>query len=963
MALVFCSRNSHEALVPPMAKHTRQKSLAGFDDLDSDIPPKTTQSEPQTPDQSAPLEDSTTAVDLQGKSVYVVDAHALLYQVFYALPDMTSPNGLPVGAIFGFTRDMVDLLERKRPDHLICAFDHPGDTFRHQLFGEYKSNRDAMPEDLRPQIANVQRMLDAMGIPWLSLQTFEADDLLATVAHQTEILGGKCFLVTSDKDCRQLISDNTFMYNIRKDAVMDAAALHEDWGIRPDQVVDFQSLWGDSTDNIPGVEGIGPKTARDLLAQYDTLEGVLDNAEKVKAKKRRENLLNGREKAFLSRELVQLSRNVPITVNWQASRVGGIDEPQISTLCREFGFRTLSDRLCSLSTKDAPQEWKTDYRLVASCEQLDALVEDLSKQKQISIDTETTSTNPRWAEIVGYSFSWQEGMGVYVAVRSPPGEPSVDPQYARDALRPILEDPSIKKIGQNLKYDIVVLRNDGTVMQGTVFDTMVADYLLESGERNHGLDELAKRYLNHTNTKISELIGKGKNQKRMDEVSVELVKHYACEDADVPLRLEAILKPRLADSGFQTLFTDLEIPLIDVLAEMEFNGIAIDVPVLQRLSVQYGQRMEALQNEIFELAGSPFNIDSPKQLSKVLFDDLELPIIKKTKTGASTDVEVLTQLAQEHELPAKIIEYRQNAKLKSTYVDALPELVHPETGRVHTSFRQDVTATGRLSSTEPNLQNIPVRTDASREIRSAFIPGESGWNLMTVDYSQIELRVLAHFCEDKTLRQAFLDNQDIHALVASEVYAVPLDAVTREMRRSAKAINFGIIYGQSPFGLAKALDIATEDAADFIEAYFSRYSGVEEFIKRVLEDCARNGYVSTALGRKRPIQGIRPISYQGDSRQRNLPERIAINTVIQGTAADLIKQAMIKVHARMHQEKLSARMLLQIHDELIFEAPSQELTHLSQLVTEEMTTVGNLSVPLTVDVKVGSNWAECEPLT
>jgi DNA polymerase-1 len=508
---------------------------------------------------------------------------------------------------------------------------------------------------------------------------------------------------------------------------------------------------------------------------------------------------------------------------------------------------------------------------------------------------------------------------------------------------------------------MIVLRNVGITLRGVAFDTMVADYLLVPGERSHSMDDMALRYLNHKTISIKELIGTGRKQIRMDQVPVAQVTEYAAEDADIPVRLTAILEKKLEAEGLAELFRTVEMPLVEILAELEFNGIKVDVALLRDLSDRFGERLAKLEVEIYELAGEKFNIESPKQLSKLLFEKFALPVIKKTKTGASTDVEVLTELAKQHPLPAKIIEYRQNAKLKSTYVDALPELVHPTTGRVHTSFKQDVAATGRLSSTEPNLQNIPVRTAEGREIRSAFLPGEPDWLLMTADYSQIELRVLAHFSGDKAMCQAFAEDRDIHTQVASEVYGVPLAEVTREMRRSAKAVNFGVIYGQSAFGLAKSLEIDKDEAATFIDAYFARYTGVEAFMKKVLEDCRANRYVSTILGRRRAVDGVRDPSRVGDSRQRTLPERIAINTVIQGSAADLIKQAMINVYGRLQREKLRARMLLQIHDELVFEVPPEERTALATLVTEEMIAAGRLNVPLKVDVKVGKNWAECEP--
>lgn len=937
-----------------MSSQPRQRTLTGFDDDIVDRPEEDV--EPARPEQPAQI--STRSAD---QVVYVVDAYALIFQVFHALPEMTGPAGQPVGAVHGFIRDIVDLLENKSPDYLLCAFDPPGGTFRDERYAEYKADRDEMPEDLQPQIPNIRRMLEAMGVPCLERPGYEADDVLATVAREAQQEGMQCYVVTSDKDCRQLITDRVKIYNIRKDSIFDASELMKVWGIRPDQVVDFQSLVGDKVDNVPGVPLIGPKIAAELLQKYDTLDQVLDHAEEVSGKKRRENLMNGRESAMLSRDLVRLVDDVPVAIDWDAGRVTEVDHELVQALCQEFGFRRLAERLEGLAATAKPVTVQADYRTVATLDEFNDLVQQLSQQSQVSIDTETTSTLPRFAEIVGYSFAWQEGLAYYVPVRAPEGDPQLDPAIVRDALRPVLENPGIRKIGQNLKYDMVVLRSAGIQLRGVACDTMVADYLIDPGERNHSLDDLAKRYLGHTTIKISELIGKGKKQKRMDEVPVAQVAPYAAEDADVPLRLTPVLESRLDEEGLAGLYRDLEVPLIDVLAEMEFNGIKVDVNRLGELGQRFGERMASLEQEIHALAGGPFNIDSRKQLSRVLFEDLDLPVVKKTKTGPSTDAEVLGELAKQHELPAKIIQYRQYAKLNSTYVDSLAGLVHPQTGRVHTSFKQDVAATGRLSSKDPNLQNIPVRTEDGREIRSAFLPGEDGWKLLAADYSQIELRVLAHFSGDVTLREAFAEDRDIHALVASEVHGVPLEEVTRDMRRGAKAVNFGVIYGQSPFGLAKALDIDKEQAAGFIDAYFARYPGVDEFMVKTLAECRQKGYVSSILGRRRAVQGVRDPSSLSDSRQRTLPERIAINTVIQGSAADLIKKAMINVHNRMRQEKLQARMLLQIHDELVFEVPSEEVDGLASLVREEMTTVEQLGVPLKVDVKVGGNWAECEP--
>lgn len=914
---------------------------------------------------AAPLPADSAVESLEGKTVYVIDAHSLIHQVFHALPEMTSPRGEPVGAVFGFARDLFYLLEEKKPDYLFCAFDMPGPTFRHELYAEYKGDRPEMHADLKPQIESIRRMLDTMEIASLGVPGFEADDLLATLAARTVELGGQCYLVTADKDCRQLLSDRVLVYNIRKDELFDVAALRQQWGIRPDQVVDFQSLVGDASDNVPGVPLIGPKFAQQLLEQYETLDEVLAHAAEVSGAKRKENLLSYGDQARLSRQLVRLDGNVPVTIDWQAGRVKQVPREPLRVLFTDFGFRSLAAKMADAgaavaapaSAPVASALAGAEYRLVATPAEFADFLGKLREKKRFAFDTETTSVSPRAADLVGMSFAWEELQGWYLPVRAPAGEVCLDPAATLDALRPILEDPSVEKVGQNLKYDAIVLRRAGVRLAGIAFDTMVASYLLDAGTRSHNLDELARRWLQHETIKIESLIGSGKNQRRMDEAPTRLVADYAGEDALVAWRLVPLLGKRLGEAGLEPLFRDVELPLIDVLVELEYNGIRVDVGRLAELSQRYGERMQVIEAEIYALAGRPFNLASPKQLQEVLFDELHLPVVKRTKTGPSTDAEVLEQLAELHALPAKIIEYRQYAKLKSTYVDALPEMVLAETGRVHASFNQVVAATGRLSSSDPNLQNIPVRTEEGREIRSAFVPGGDDWLLLAADYSQIELRVLAHYSQDPRLLAAFANDEDIHAAVAAALGGVPLTAVTDDMRRRAKTVNFGVIYGQSPFGLAKQLGIEQGEAAAFIESYFSGYPGIENFMQATLSECRRNGYVGTVLGRRRAIEGVRP----EPGRQKNLAERTAINSVIQGSAADLMKLAMIHVHRRLARERLRARMLLQIHDELIFEVPSDELDGLAVLVSEEMVGAYALRVPLKVDLKSGPNWAEAKP--
>lgn len=931
---------------PPISVPTDTPSLG-----DASAEPGT--STPHEPGTSEP-----NTAPLAGKTVWVVDANSLIFQVFHAIPEMTGPAGEPVNAVFGFTRDLLFLLETKKPDYWICAFDRSEPTFRHVRYPEYKAHRSECPPELIPQFPNIRRMIEALGMPIVEHPDFEADDVLATVAHQTEEQGGECFLVTADKDARQLLSDRVKIFNVRKQQIYDAAALAVDWGVRPDQVVDFQALVGDSVDGVPGVPQIGPKAAKDLLEKYDTLDGLYAHVDEISGAARKKTLVENKDKAYLSQELVRLERQMPLEIDWSRARAGQVNAAAAVALCTEFGFHGITQKFRGYQGAAAPRDdWQADYRTVATVPELQALVEQMQQQPRLSVDTETTHVSATWCELVGYSFSWKAGEAYYVPVRVPAGEPAIDPVVAADMLRPVLENPAIAKVGQNLKYDQIAMRSAGIELQGVTFDTLLAAYLLDAGERNHNLDELAARHLGHANIKIESLIGTGKNQKTMDQVPVADITKYAAEDADVALRLVDVLEPKLNTTGeLAKLFRDVEVPLVGVLADLESAGIRVDVTRLAELSGRYAEEMARIEREIYTLAGHEFNIASPKQLAAVLFDELKLPVITKTKTGPSTDADVLEELASLHPLPAKIVEFRQYAKLKGTYVDALPQLVNPRTGRVHCSLHQAVAATGRLSSSDPNLQNIPIRTETGREIRSAFLPGRDDWLLLSADYSQIELRILAHYSEDPGLLAAFAAGEDIHTRVAAEVYGVTQAEVTREQRRAAKAVNFGIVYGQSPFGLAKTLGIPQDEAAQFIDRYFARYSGVERFMAGVLVDCARDGYVSTILGRRRAIRGVRV----GAGRQRNLAERTAINTVIQGSAADLIKLAMIQVQRRLRDELPQATMLLQIHDELLFETPPEHREALAKLVREAMSSVLTLRVPLQVDVKIGRNWAETE---
>jgi DNA polymerase-1 len=948
--------------------------------------------------------------------LYLIDAHSLVFQVFHAIGEMTSPAGLPTNAVFGFVRDLM-YLRSQNPEYLICAFDRTEPTFRSQLYADYKAHRPEMPSSLQVQIPLIYKAVEALNIPALGVPGFEADDVMATVAHAAADKGIHVRICTSDKDCRQLLRDGVRIYNLRKRREFGEAELLDEWGIRPDQVVDLQTLVGDSVDNVPGVEGIGYKTAAKLLQEFGTLENLLQNIDKVPGKKR-ENLKAALPTLPISRKLVRLDPNVPIPMDWDAWRLRDPDTPKAVKLFTELGFRSLAAQIRGdgiVSVKDEPPAanekaepsqgelfpfgantpeedtqaakalptgsllspsggWVATYHLVDTQAKLERFIKELEKQALFIFDLETTSLSPLEADIVGLAFSWQAGEAHYLAVRGPKGSRLLDPADTLARLKPLFEDPKRQKVNQNIKYDWLVLRGHGIDVRGVVGDPMVADYLLHSGERSHGMEELSRRYLNHQVIVITDLIGKKTKkqpQLRMDEVPASRVAEYSGEDADVAFRLRGILEPELAQAPggrLKVLYDTVEIPLIEVLVELEANGIRLDVPILKKLGQEMEGQLTAIEKEIYALAGHEFNIGSLVQLRKVLFEELKLPTQRKTGvTGAaSTDQETLERLAGLNlpgaKLPAKILEHRQIAKLKSTYVDLLPEMVNKKTGRVHTSFNQTVTSTGRLSASDPNLQNIPVRREMGQQIRQAFLP-EKGWTLLTADYSQIELRLLAHFCGDAELRKAFHEDRDIHTMVAAEIYRVAEKDVTADQRRVAKTVNFGVIYGMSAGGLAARLRIPREEAERFIDAYFARYPLVLKYQDRLLKDCIKTSYVGTILGRRRRIDGIMPGStYQ----KRGAPEREAINMEVQGSAADLIKLAMLRVYRKLKDQNRRSRMLLQIHDELVFETPPEELLDVARMVRDEMSKPLEkeleLQVPLKVDLSAGPNWLDVDTI-
>jgi len=953
------------------------------------------------------------AAERANKRLIVVDALSLIFQVFHAVGAMSSPKGLPTNAVFGFARDLIFLRQRK-PDYLVVAFDRDEPTFRSEIYAEYKAHREPPPADLSLQIPMIVAMLEPLGVPGVSAVGYEADDVMATLARKAEAEGMEVLLATSDKDCRQLLSDRVRIYNLRKKAEFGTDDLVADWGVTPEQVVDLQALVGDSVDNVPGVKGVGYKTAAKLLQEFGTLDNLLASLDQVKGKLR-ETLAGAGEAVALSRRLVRLADDVPLDLDWDAWAIRPLDAPKLLALCQEYGFRTLADQVrkatgyTGLAASGAQKElfaappaddgeelfpfganasdgdsvsegkepappaddWKGDYRLINTPAAFADFLAELKEQPRFSFDLETTDVRPMLAQVVGIAFSWEATKAYYLALRGPLGDETLDPKKTLAALKPIFEDPAKRKVNQNVKFDALVLRANGVELSGVAGDSMIADYLLHAGERGHNLEELSRRYLAHQVIPITDLIGKKTKktpQLTMDQVPTARVAEYAGEDADCAWRLVNLLEPQLEKAGLRKLYDEVEVPLIEVLAELEFNGIRVDTARLKKLDGEMAIQLEKIEEEIYARAGHRFNIGSLPQLRQVLFDELKLPVQRKTGTtgAASTDQETLEKLAAlDHpgaDLPRKILEYRQIDKLKSTYVEALPGMVAPRTGRVHTSFNQTVAATGRLSASDPNLQNIPVRREMGQQIRQAFLP-EEGWSLLMADYSQIELRLLAHFTGDAALAQAFAEDRDVHGLVAGQIFGVKEEDVTGEQRRVAKTVNFGVIYGMSAHGLAQRLRIPRDEAEAFIAAYFGRYPRVLDYQQRLLAECRKTGHVGTILGRRRRIDGIRPDStYQ----QRNAPEREAINMEIQGSAADLIKLAMLALHRRLKEGKYRSRMLLQIHDELVFEVPPDELKEMAALVREEMTTPREkelgLKVPLKVEVAAGPNWLDGEPV-
>lgn len=900
------------------------------------------------------------------RRLFLLDGTALAYRAFHALlrSRLTDVQGRPTGAIFGFTTTLFRILREEEPDHLAVAFDPPGPTFRHAMYPEYKATRERMPEDLREQMPRVREVVRALGFPVLEVPGWEADDVLATVARRTSADGTRVYIVTGDKDLFQLVDDRVTIYNVLSrgtDAVeiLDARAVEEKFGVPPDRVADVLALMGDSSDNVPGVEGVGPKTAVELVRRFGGLEDVLARAAEVEKPKVREALVRDAETARLSYRLVRIPCDAPVDFSFADAAVGDPDPARVVPLFEALNFRRFLAELPRRA--GAGREAGRRYRIARTPADLQELLAELRAAPLFALDTETTGTDPLSCRPVGLSFSTGDLSAWYVPLNLEPsifgGPPGSDAPRVLDALRPVLEDPARPKAGQNAKYDLLVLRAAGVRTAGLLHDTMVLSFLVDPQERTHNLDDLALRHLDLRKIPTTDLIGRGKDQVTMAEVPVETVAEYACEDADATLRVLRRIEARLPGSGAERLYRDVEMPLVPVLADMEERGIRVDGAALEAMAASLAAREAALAAEIRSLAGEEFNVNSTQQLGAVLYEKLRVQggrKAKRTKTGYRTDVETLEEYAA-HPIVGRILEYRGCAKLRSTYLEPLPRLVNPRTGRLHTSFSQIGAVTGRLSSSNPNLQNIPVRTEEGRAIRRCFVPGEEGWVLVSADYSQIELRVLAHLAGDPGFIEAFASGEDIHRATAARIFGMLPGAVTPEVRGRAKAINFGVVYGMGEQRLARETGLSTREAREFIDAWFRTYPRVKEFHEGQIALALERGWVETLLGRRRHIRE-ELLSPQGGvaANARNN----AINTPVQGSAADIVKMAMIAVHRRLAREGIGAFLLLQVHDELVLECPADRVGGVAALLKEEMEGVVSLEVPLVVEVGSGANWLE-----
>lgn len=906
------------------------------------------------------------------KTFYIIDGHALCYRAYYAFINnpLTNSKGQNISAIFGFARMFLKLIQEKKPDYLAVAFDPRKKSFRFDLYGEYKANRIKMPEDMRGQVEEIKNLVETLGVQVALIEGWEADDILGSCAKQFGSEACNVVLVTGDKDAYQLVDEHVTVYankkGISEHETYDIDAVKLKLGVEPSQVIQYMALTGDTSDNVPGVKGIGEKTAQKLVSQYGSIDGIYQHIDEIKGKVR-ENLETHREMAYLSLDLVTIRTDIDLGFTLEDTTFKGFDNAKGAAYFNDLEMKSIATEFFSgagiSATPEAEPQIRSmatqphSYTLVRNEQELDAAIAAVRKKGIVSVDTETTSVHAVDADLVGVSMSIDEAQGWYIPIQSvslfSDGAVTLDRSAALAKLKSLFEDASVKKIGQNIKYDIIVLSTEGIAIRGIVFDDMVASYLLDPSQRRHNLDDMAADRLGYTTVTYDELVGKGKNALPIQDVPVEQVSDYACEDTDIALRLYAVLDKKLKEDGLDGLYYNTELPLVEVLATMEAAGVLIDRNHFAVLGKEIDQRVMDAEQQIYRLADERFNINSTKELARILFDKLALKKVKKTKTGFSTDISVLEGLEGEHEIISHLIAYRTLAKLKGTYVDALPELVSKRTGRIHTSFNQTIVATGRLSSSDPNLQNIPARDEFGKRIRQGFVP-RKGNLIMSADYSQIELRIAAHISHDANMMRAFCDGIDIHTLTASSVFGVEPSAVNSEMRRQAKIINFATIYGVSPYGLSKQASISVKEAAAFIDRYFATYPGFREYIDRTVAFAREHGYVETLLGRRRPVPEITSTAVF----RREGAERIAINTPIQGTSADLIKIAMIGIHAEMTSQKLLSKMILQVHDELVFDVvpPEKELMH--TLVKEKMESAMALNVPVIVEIGWGKSWGD-----
>jgi len=888
-------------------------------------------------------------------TLYLIDGNSYIYRAFYGVRHLSTSTGIPTNAIYGFSNMLKRVLRERSPIYMAIALDAPGPTFRHDLSPDYKANRPRMPEDLAEQIPFIKRLITALGIPYVEIPGYEADDIIGTLATWASDQGADVVMISGDKDLLQLVSPKVHMWDSMKHEVFGPAEVEKRFGVPASQVVEVMGLAGDSTDNIPGVPGIGPKTAQRLIKEFGSIENLLSALDKVSKERERKRLEAHSEQAIMSRALATIKCDVPLDKDWQEFELGEADRGDLVNLYRELEFKKLLQELEEIQTGVASEEIRRDYQLITTTEGLEPILSQIRQSRKVALSVMISAEGSFGSDLVGIALAWGPEQGCYLPLsrQSESSSASLDQSVVMGLLAPILSDPRVQKVIHNSKQAWIILNSLGVELSGLQFDTMLGAYVLDPGKRVQNLEVLAREHLDVSLVAFEDLVGTGKKRRSIASVPLEQVSSYAGDQAVFALQLADILDEKIKAANQVTLFNDIELPLVKVLARMEIKGVKVDVERMDLLAKGFSERLEVSAEKIYHMAGEPFNINSPQQLGRIFFDKLGLPMGKKTKTGYSTSMEVLSSLSRHHPLPGEVLNYRSLMKMKNTYVDALPRMVNPDTGRIHTSYNQTATVTGRLSSSEPNLQNIPVRTEEGREIRRAFV-ADSGNLLISADYSQIELRILAHYSGDEALLEAFSRGEDIHLRTAVEIFGVQPDAVSAEMRRQAKTINFGIIYGMSSFRLAKDLGIPQKTGREIIERYFERYQGVRSYVEEMPQTGRDQGFVATLFNRKRFLPDL-------NSRNRNIrqfAERTAINTPIQGSAADIIKLAMIRIDAELERRSLPARMIMQVHDELVFEVEVGSAQEVANLVQYEMESVASLAVPLVVEAGIGANWDE-----